>query len=80
MKKLLICFFLFIYIFNVTTFASETNINEFLNDIKVSAEGGSTTVVTENAQVGSVEMKKCPNCGTEVPSDTKFCTNCGKEV
>lgn len=58
----------------------ETAKTKFLNDIKVSAEGGSTTVVTENAQVGSVEMKKCPNCGTEVPSDTKFCTNCGKEV
>lgn len=25
-------------------------------------------------------MRKCPNCGCEVPNDSIFCLNCGKEL
>jgi len=25
-------------------------------------------------------MKKCPNCGTEITTDTKFCTHCGYDL
>ncbi len=65
----------------------ETAKTKFLNDIKTSAEGGSTgTVASDNAQETTAEAnvetekKKCPNCGTEVDANTKFCTNCGKEI
>ena len=29
---------------------------------------------------GKEEMKVCPNCGTQLPSETKFCVKCGTDV
>lgn len=54
----------------------ETARTKFLNDIKTAAEGG---VVSKESTTDGPK-KTCPNCGTEVSSDTKFCTNCGKEM
>ncbi|MCT3441903.1 zinc-ribbon domain-containing protein, partial [Limosilactobacillus fermentum] len=25
-------------------------------------------------------MQTCPNCGAQMPADTKFCTNCGAQL
>ncbi len=25
-------------------------------------------------------MKKCPNCGTEIAANAKFCTHCGYDL
>ena len=56
----------------------ETARVKFLNDIKVSAEGGSTDVASSKAQSG--ETKVCPNCKTEIDASNEFCTNCGQKV
>lgn len=56
----------------------ETARVKFLNDIKVSAEGGSTDVASSKAQSG--EIKVCPNCKTEVDASNEFCTNCGQKL
>lgn len=29
---------------------------------------------------GNLEMKVCPNCGTQLPSETRFCVKCGTDV
>lgn len=29
---------------------------------------------------GNLKMKVCPNCGTQLPSETKFCVKCGTDV
>lgn len=56
----------------------ETARVKFLNDIKVTAEGGSTDVASSKAQTG--ETKVCPNCKTEIDANNEFCTNCGQKV
>jgi len=35
---------------------------------------------SEQVEKGEVRMPNCPNCGTEVPSDAKFCTKCGADL
>ena len=61
-----------------------TTVVKFLNDIKTSYEGGSSTPVTD-AQVvetapAEAATKKCSNCGTEVDAGSEFCTNCGQKM
>lgn len=57
----------------------ETARVKFLNDIKTDAEGGSTSKSKEKKSSDD-STKTCPNCGTEVSSDTEFCTNCGQKL
>ena len=33
-----------------------------------------------NSAVGTVNINKCPNCGTKLDEDAEFCTNCGAQV
>lgn len=33
-----------------------------------------------NSAVGTVNINKCPNCGTKLDDETEFCTNCGAKV
>ena len=56
----------------------ETARVKFLNDIKVTAEGGSTDVASSKAQSG--ETKVCPNCKTEDDASNEFCTNRGQKM
>jgi ribosomal protein L40E len=40
----------------------------------------SSTAATAGASAVSVEVTKCQKCGTENPSDQKYCTNCGEQL
>lgn len=33
-----------------------------------------------NSAVGTVNINKCPNCGTKLDEDAEFCTNCGAQI
>lgn len=33
-----------------------------------------------NSAVGTVNVNKCPNCGTKLEEDAEFCTNCGTQI
>ena len=38
------------------------------------------SIQEDNLAIGTVNMKKCRNCGTELEGDEKVCPNCGKSV
>jgi hypothetical protein len=40
----------------------------------------SSTAATAGASAVSVEVTRCQKCGTENPSDQKYCTNCGEQL
>lgn len=37
-------------------------------------------IAEENLAMGTVNMKKCENCGSEINDEDKNCGNCGKSV
>ena len=36
--------------------------------------------VVQRTEIGSVRIRRCPNCGKEVQGDEKFCTECGARL
>ena len=40
-------------------------------------EVAAATISGEQKQAETMAVKYCPNCGTELESDSAYCTNCG---
>ena len=41
---------------------------------------GNSSVLLNNTTLGSIQKKKCDNCGAEIAKDSAFCNSCGTKV